>query len=308
MKRKNYLLGVILLLVITILGGCSTKQQEVQKEKSDAVATEKAIVRMAKKVAKTFEADNSINFNVKKKTDRFLMYPDGHESEPFTMLIPCNFYERNEFEIPKMFSKRELPASQKKLFKKAQKIVLKYIDASNAIKKSDKKLCKETVENVTFYYGTFSEKQYADVAVVTVGSEMYINSKLENYISEYTYLHELPHVVSNITNKGSKYEFSAYRASKLNEAITDIIAVQLAKENGLSGYEVSAYQTYYESAYYMLSKFDMLETYYYSDGYDNIISAIGQNKFDSYILLTDNLSDEKCGTAMYYMVNEILKK
>lgn len=308
MKRKNHLLGVILLLVITILGGCSTKQQEVQKEKSDAVATEKAIVRMAKKVAKTFEADNSINFNVKKKTDRFLMYPDGHESEPFTMLIPCNFYERNEFEIPKMFSKRELPASQKKLFKKAQKIVLKYIEASNKIKKSDKNLCKKVVKNVTFHYGVFSEKEYADIAVVTVGSEMYINSKLENYISEYTYLHELPHVVSNITNKGSKYEFSAYRASKLNEAITDILAVQLATENGLSGYKVSAYQTYYEPAYYMLSKFDILEAYYYSEKYDDIISKVGKNNFDAFILLVDNLEDEKCTTPMFYITNEILKK
>lgn len=308
MRRGKKFLGIILLLVITILGGCASNDQKVQEEKSDVVATEKAIVRMAKKVAKTFEVDNTVNFNVKKKTDRFLMYPDGHESEPFTMLIPCNFYERNEFEAPKVVAEKELPASQKQLFEKAQKIVLKYIDASNAIKKYDKKLCKETVENVTFHYGTFSEKEYADCAMITVNTEIYINSDLVEYISGCKYLHELVHIISNITNRESKYEFSAYRASKLNEAITDIISVSLAAENELHGYEeVSAYQIYYEPACYMLSKFNMLEAYYYSNKYDNIISAMGQDNFDAYILLMDNLEDGKCGTAMYYMVNEILK-
>lgn len=307
MKRKNYLLGVILLLVITILGGCSTKQ-EVQKEKSDAVATEKAIVRMAKMVAKTFEVDKTVNFNIKKKSDRFLMYPDGYVKEPFTMFIPSNFYERNEFEAPKLVAEKELPASQKLLFEKAQKIVLKYIDVSNAIKKYDKKLCKETVENVTFHYGTFSEKEYVDCAMITVNTEIYINSDLVEYISGCKYLHELVHIISNITNRESKYEFSAYRASKLNEAITDIISVSLAAENELHGYEeVSAYQIYYEPACYMLSKFNMLEAYYYSNKYDDIISAMGQDNFDAYILLMDNLEDGKCGTSMNYMVNEILK-
>lgn len=307
MKRKNYLLGVILLLVITILGGCSTKQ-EVQKEKSDAVATEKAIVRMAKMVAKTFEVDKTVNFNIKKKSDRFLMYPDGYVKEPFTMFIPSNFYERNEFEAPKLVAEKELPASQKQLFNKAKKIVLKYIDASNAIKKSDKKLCKETVKNVTLHYGVFSEKEYADCAMITVNTEIYINSDLVEYISGCKYLHELVHIISNITNRESKYEFSAYRASKLNEAITDIISVSLAAENELHGYEeVSAYQIYYEPACYMLSKFNMLEAYYYSNKYDDIISAMGQDNFDAYILLMDNLEDGKCGTSMNYMVNEILK-
>jgi len=307
MKRKNCFLGVILMLLITILSGCSTNKQEVQKEKSRTVATEKSIVRMAKMVAKTFEIDNSVNFNVEKKTDRFLMYPDGHENEPFTMFIPCNFYERNEFETPKLTSEQGLPVSQEKFLQKAKEIVLKYIGASKAIKKADKKVCSETVENVKLHYGSFSEKEYVDIAIVTVYSEIYINSNLESYISEYTYLHELLHIISNVTNKGSKYEFSAYRSSKLNEAVTDIIAIQLASENGLSGYEVSAYQTYYEPAYYMLSKYNMIEIYYYSDEYEGIISTIGQDKFDAYILLTDNLGDGKCGTAMYYIVNEILK-
>ncbi len=306
MKRKNYFLGVILLLVITILGGCSTKEQEVQKEKN-AVDTENAIVRMAKYVATTFKVDDKANFNVEKKKDRFLMYPDGHESEPFTMLIPCNFYERNEFEAPKFVAEQEVPEAQKKLLEKSIAIVSLYVDNSKKIKNSDKELCKNAVKNIKLHYAKFVE-EYSELGLVTVGSEMYINSNLTEYISEYTYIHELIHVCSNETNKGSKYEFSAYRASKLNEAITDIIAVELATENSLSGYEVSAYQTYYEPAYYMLSKFDMLGAYYYSDMYESIISEVGQDKFDSYILLTDNLEDGKCGTAMYYIVNEMLKK
>lgn len=308
MKRKNYFLGVILLLVITILGGCSTKEQEVQKEKSNTIATEKAIVKTAKKIAKTFEVDNTVSFNVEKKSDRFLMYPDGHKNEPFTMLIPCNFYERNEFEAPKIVSEQELPESQRKLFNKAQKIALKYIDASNAIKESDKTLCRETLKNVILHNGVFSEKEYADCTMITVDKEICINSNLVKHISEYTYLHELIHIISNVTNKSSKYEFTLYRASKLNEAITDIIAVELATENGLSGYEISAYQIYYEPAYYMLSKFDMLKAYYYSEKYEDIISEMGQDNFDSYVLLTDNLADGKCDAAMYYMINEILKK
>lgn len=307
MRRGKKFWGIILLLVITILGGCTSNDQKAQEEKFDVVATEKAIVRMAKKVAKTFEVDNNINFNVKKKTDKFLMYPDGHEKEPFTMLIPCNFYERNEFVAPKYVAEQEVPEAQKKLLEKSISIVLPYVDNSKRIKDADKELCKKTVKNITLHYAKFVGED-SELGLVTVGSKMYINSNLTKYIFEYTYIHELIHVCSNVTNKGSKYEFSSYRASKLNEAITDILAVQLSVENGLSGYEVSAYDIYYEPAYYMLSKFDILEAYYYSDKYDNIISAMGQNNFDAYILLTDNLADGKCGTAMYYIVNEMFKK
>lgn len=297
MKKRNYFLGIILLIIAILTGGCTT---ETNSE------IEQTIIEDAQKAVKNFQVEANLKVNVIKRNDnKFLMYPEGYsEDEAFTMWIPKNFYKKEKFKVPDV-KELELPYKLSKLFEKPRKIAKNYINNSKKIKEEDKKVCLETLEKATLHYCTFSNKEYNDILMITVDSEIYINSKLKDYISEYAYLHELIHIISNVTNKGSMYEYSAYRSSKLNEAITDFIAVKLAKENGLSGYEISSYQTYYEVAYYILAKFD-IQAYFYSDEYQKIISILGEDKFNLYILMVDNL--EECSEVIYYLINDFLLK
>ena len=70
-----------------------------------------------------FAVDATVNIDVKKKTDRFLMYSGGRKI--ITMLMPCDFYERNEFEIPEV-EENEIPSLYKRLLnlKKLYLIIL----------------------------------------------------------------------------------------------------------------------------------------------------------------------------------------
>lgn len=294
MKKITKHIKVVILLTLLLLTGCSKSNIEQQLEQESLQITKK------------FETNSNIHLNIEKKPNHFLVYPDEHRNNPFTMFIPNNFYELEKFEIPKIIEEKNLPKKHNEMLINAKNIVLDYIDSSIKIKKNDKQLAKKAIENIILHYGKFTEKRYSDIAMVTVETEIYINNTLSNYISEYTYLHELIHIVSNITNKGSKYEYSSYRASNLNEAITDLISSKLAEKNNLSGMNVSAYQIYYEPTNYILEKFDMLEIFFYSEGYDKVISQIGQNELDLYILMMDNF--EECNEAFPYLINEILKE
>lgn len=308
MGRGKKFLGIILLLIITILGGCSTEKTVSDTKKSSETVTiktantEKAIVKDSKKISKMFAVDATVNIDVKKKTDRFLMYSGGRKI--ITMLMPCDFYERNEFEIPEV-EENEIPSLYKRLLDKPQKIVLNYISNSDKIEEPDKRECRKAVKEVKLHYGTF--KTCTTVPIITIKNEIYINTIFDKYISEYLYLHELVHIISNTTNKGSKYEKCFYRASKLNEVITDLIAFNLAKKNKIIAYEDVGYRDYYEPVYYLIAKYDILKAYYYSNYYQKIIEEIGQNEFDLYVLLVENFNDGKSDKAISYSINEFLK-
>ena len=297
MKKSLMLRTIIITLFCLTITGCSNSSEKIKKN------IEANLLQEGREATKSFQLDKSINLNINKEKDRFIVYPKGQEDNAFTMLIPSNFYEKVEFEQPKISDKKKMPKKQQKMLNKAKEIALKYVDSSQIIKANDKNTCKEAIKNVEVVYANFIEKDYKDIAMVTIDKVICVNANLEEYFSSYTYLHELIHVISNVTNKGTEYEFSSYRASKLNETITDLIAVRLAEENGISGYEVSAYQTYYEYTMYIIKKFDMLNTYYYSDGY----SKIEKNSLDLYVLLLENLGDGKCENIIPYLINELLK-
>ena len=297
MKKNLIMRTIIVTLFCLMITGCSNSSKKIN------ATVEGELFQESKEAIKSFQLDKSINLNIKKEKDRFIVYPDGRENDAFTMLIPSNFYEKAKFEQPRILNEKKMPKEQQKMLSDAKKVALKYVDNSQIIKKNDKNACKEAIKNVEMVYANFLEKDYEDIAMVTVDKVICVNANLEDYFSCYTYLHELIHVISNVTNKGTKYEFSYYRASKLNEAITDLIAVKLAEENGMSGYEVSAYQTYYECVMYIIKEFDMLNTYYYSDGY----SKIEKNSLDLYVLLMENIGDGKCENIIPYLINEVLK-
>ena len=295
MKKINILKSIFCTLsIVVLITSCAPRTTDV----------ESTILEGSKSVASVFDYKPDIELNIEKETDLFRSYPTGEEDKVFQMRIPENFYEDEQFKIPVMTDEVDLPKGLNQKLEKAKEIVVSYIENSEYIKDEDKADCQNAVENVTIHYGRFEDDVFKECPMLTSDSTIYVSRAFENYLSEYMFIHELIHVASNVTNKGSEYEFSVYRSSKLNEVITDLISVELSTRNEISGYEISAYQDYYEYAFYAIAKFDIIKAYYYSDEYSNIVS----NEFDLYTILMDQLysgeGEEEFRTVIYYIVNE----
>lgn len=296
--RKS--ITVIFVALAILLTGC----QSGVSNKYRTSDVEEAIMQGSKEVLNSFEVKQDVELVVKKEGNQIISYPVGSEDKQCRMFIPENFYDEEEFITPNLSKEGETPKVIQKKLKIAQDIVCSYIDNSKYIKEEDKVSCKEAVQSVKIRYGIFENAELKDSPMLTSGSIIYVSEVFEEYISEYFFIHELIHVASNQTNKGSRYEKSSYRASKLNEAITDLIAIELSQRNGFSGYTISAYQDYYEFAFYVIANFDVMKAYYYSDEYEKITSDM----FDLYTIVLDNLyTDESANeqrTVLYYILNE----
>lgn len=301
MRRKKLLVTVLILSFLLVGMGCSST-----KQKNDLKgAIDKAILKDSQEIEKTFEEKSDVNINIVRKVDRFLVYPDGvDESQAFIMLIPSDWEEKKQFEVPKYEeSQKKLSTEQEENFKRAKEVAVNYINESDIIK--DKESCRKFVEDTKILNVKFTDEEYCNTAMVTCNNTIYLNENLYEYFSEYLYLHELIHVISNSTNKGTKYECSSYRASKINEATTDLIALELVKENEMQIKYESNYGVYYQFAYYLIAKYDFLQTYFYSDGYDSMISKLGKDKVDVYFLMVNYIEDTY--DIICYIVNELYK-
>ena len=290
---RNKMWIIILLIIWVTLCDC-TKRESV----------EEVIKHEAENVVSVFEYDD-INMNYSQRGENILlMYPDGYEENPYELQVSPEFYEKNEFFVPNYVSTSEVPREQTSLFNKAKGIVVKYIKQSTVIEESDKKRCIEAVKSTEIRFGQF-EEEYYDFLMVTKGNTIYINSLLSDYNTVKFCVHELVHVISNVTNKGTKYEKEYYRSSLLNEALTDIIAGQIVTEMTDEDDYETQYIDGYEVASHMIYNFDMLKTYYYSDGYDLIKEKTGRIKLDMLILLLDNNVDESTQAMISYLVNDL---
>lgn len=307
MRRKKLLVTVLILSFLLVGMGCSsTKQKNDLEERNNLKGvTDKKIFQDSQEIEKTFEEKNDVNINIVRKMDSFLLYPEGFdESQAFTMLIPSNWEEESEFEVPEYEeSPKKLSKEQEENFKRAKEVAVNYINESDVIK--DKESCRKFVEDTKILNVKFTDEEYCNMAMVTCNNTIYLNENLQEYFCEYMYLHELIHVISNFTNAGTKYEFSSYRASKINEATTDLIALELAKENEIKVEYGSDYGAYYEYAYYLIAKYDFLQTYFYSDGYDSMIRKLGKDKLDVYFLMVNYIEDTQ--DIICYIINELYK-
>ncbi len=291
---RNRLWVVALLILLIALCGCSGK-----------ASVEDIIQLDAENVVSLFEYNYSIHMNYSRGDNgTLIMYPDGHEDEPFELEVSPEFYEDNEFLVPKYVESFDFPKEQVMLFDKAKSIVVKYIKQSTVIDDSDKKKCIEAVKSAELRFGRF-EEDYTDFLMVTKGNRVYLNGLLAEHNTVRYCVHELVHVISNVTNIGTRYEKSYYRSSLLNEALTDIIAEHIITEMTDEENSETEYVDGFEVAYHLIYRFDMLKTYYYSDGYDEIKEQTGSIKFNMLILLMDNNVNESTQAMISYIVNDL---
>jgi len=173
----------------------------------------------------------------------------------------------------------ELVDQYQSIATRAKDSVINYINSSNVLQ--DKEMLIEEINKINV--------KVAEMDTVGLYREgtIYISKDVLKYYpevaTEYALAHEYVHALAAITNDGIDNE--VYGKNKFNEAITDIITVQLYP-NG-SGFE-SAYADYY---YYVLGyiacfKEEALEAYFY--GYEDIWESVGRDEFDFFVEMFAN--------------------
>lgn len=299
-KMRSYLVTFLLILTI-LVGGCaqSTENQSID------LSIEGKIYLEATEVANDFPYKSDGKLIIEKGSNSFTIYPEDFGKEnAIKLAIPSDFYEFQELYVPEIIEEK-FPEKYLSIYSNARDMAIEYIEDSSIIREVDKPLCIEDVKNISFHYGVFCNQMDSNILMFTEGNDIYINSALASHLSEYYLLHEIIHVISNRTNSGSTYELSCYRASKFNEAMTDVITYQICLENEIP-VDTLAYGIYMEMPYLAIeiTQGDILEAYYYSDEYEQIIEKAGQDIFDVIILTTDNYKDEMIWNLSPYMVTE----
>lgn len=183
------------------------------------------------------------------------------------------FYEESqeEFNLEQVC---ELDSKYQSIATKARDSVIKYINTSNILK--DKEKLIESINQIQVKVAIMDSVGLHREGTVYISKDFLANFPAS--ASEYALAHEYIHALAAITNNGVDNE--VYGKNQLNEAITDIITVQLYPEG--SGFE-SAYSDYY---YYVLGyiscfKEKAVEAYFY--GYDDIWESTGRDDFDFFV-------------------------
>lgn len=198
-------------------------------------------------------------------------------------------YERTEYvnctetELKYKPSKHEIPEFIYDELEISQELARQFVRDSLTIKDQDKELAFYVIDNVKLNHVEIDEQEEhfkKSVPLFTKGTEIFVNDNLmmSAMIDSQSLLHELIHVISNVTNKGSKYENSFYNHNIITEALTEHITKQIVKVygKGLENnriYQVS-YDYYIECASTLIGKADIYKAYFYSDYFDEIFKSV----------------------------------
>lgn len=192
------------------------------------------------------------------------------------------FYDQSQEEF-NLEQVSELSAEYQSIVTKARDSVIKYINASNILK--DKEKLIEGINQINVKVAVMDTVGLHREGIVYISKDF-----LDNFpasASEYALAHEYIHALASITNGGIENE--VYGKNKLNEAITDIITLQLYPDG--SGYEsIYADYYYYVCGYISCFKEKAIEAYFY--GYNDIWQSTGRDEFDFFVEMFGNAPND----------------
>lgn len=292
MPRNNKLSAIIIIVMIITIFNCTFLVGCTQND-SPELMVDKMLFEMSEQNENTFKYYPDYKTEIIRYNERLEVIYGGNPNDKSVMLINSNFYEHTSFAAIEYNSETNVPQEFYTTLKNAEKKVEQYIDSSTVIKAEDKENAKNYVQNVTAKNVSPSESEN-EILMCTIGNTIYINNNMITYIDERSIIHELIHVVSNYTNANQKNEFSSYRGSILNEAITELIAKELCDEYNIpeSDSEV-VYEEYFTETLLLLKKFNLLEAYFYSDKYEDVKSKYSSELFDLIVLVMNNFNDSE---------------
>lgn len=294
MKRFKVITALLLTIALTFMTGCSNSKTSMNVDDSLRTLAQNESSKLS-----CWE-DLKGGLEIKKLTNRYelvdvesgisVYYIDG-VNEFYKQENP---YENFVFEDPQ----KALESEYIDNLNKAKELAIDYIDSSTVIKAESKDNLKDTIKDVNIHYGSMlGEKNdlFTITPMRTYGTEIYITEGAERYFTIGVFLHELVHVISNETNLGSKYEWSFYRFSAINEGMTELITRQILINAGMKDKieEEVTYEMFFPYVYALQGKVDLLEGYYYSDNFDTIFEGIERDWIDMYYMLVTWCPEEK---------------
>lgn len=288
-KVKTTMVFLVMAIFLTFFVGCSEQTIKLNVEKNlRANATKNGIC-----IADMEHLRGGLSIQ-KHINGRYELVDSENNSCVYFINDTYKFYEAENPYKNFRFTESSKKMDQKyfKYLDQAKELAKMFVDSSTIIYSEDKDGLKNTIDNVGIHYGKVEDAGLnldSVLVMITQDLEIYVVEGYEKYYSVATFLHELIHVISNQTNKGSKYETSFYRFSAINEGLTELIARQILIDAGMENQiaEDVAYEIYFLYAYSLMNEFDLLLGYFYSDNYDNIFASKNRDWIDIYYMIVD---------------------
>ena len=312
---------LLLTLIIVAIYGCGVQAKTSGKEKIEC-QVEKTLYDASKSLSSEisyFMTPTSKDYYVEyvEELNAFGIFQKKNDSLLWYCTIPEDFWgiETDPFEtMVYAESKKELSDSTYNSLEIAKKLICEYVNSSSVIKEEDKKEIQDVIMDVKVHYITIDEndpRKYGAV-MMTHGKEIYINDNMpEKMYTAHTFGHEMIHVISNITNSGTKYENSYYNSCNVSEAITELIIQEIIFNSDYQEEFVSGvvYEEDFEFVLALLGRYDILKAYYYSDYYDVLLKDVNKDAFDLYYLAVTSLNyEEKIANDNMYVIWQQIKK
>lgn len=193
-------------------------------------------------------------------------------------------------------------------FEIARKLVIDFAVDSNNIDEDVKQKCLDVIQNkVELHLINIddSEPEKSSAIMMTHNTDIYLNDNMpESYYNVHSFVHELVHVLSNVTNEGTKYEYGFYNTCNISEAITEIVALEILENTEVEIYFFGEipYSNYFNDAFALIGKYDVLKAYFNSDYYDVIFEEANKDAFDLFYLSATYLDDENRENGNQYVI------
>lgn len=287
MKKKVIIAILLLTTIALIMSGCTTKPKDLNVEANLALLAE----TQGAAISDFIQWRGGLKLN-KLMTGRYELI----DSESGTCVYYIDnariFYQDDDPYKNFVYEEvnDELNPKYLKTLEEAKILACRYIESSNIIKEEEKQGLKEAIQNVTIHYITIpSDSEDVGTVMRTHGTHIYLSKGYESDFNVATFLHELVHVISNETNRGSKYEMSAYRFSAINEGMTELITRQILIDAGKEReiLQNCSYVDYFPYTLALMRNVDLLKVYFYSDNYDSIFRGLNRDWVDVYYMLVD---------------------
>ena len=186
----------------------------------------------------------------------------------------------------------ELSSKDLKELERAKELVCGYIDESLEFDEEEKESLKSAVHNVTICYGRTVGEENNGLVITPMRTHyttIYLTKGAEKYFTVATFLHELVHVISNVSNEGSENEFSFYRFCGINEGITELITRYILINAGMKNkiLEDVSYEVYFPYVCALMDKVDLIHGYFHSEDIDIIFENLDRDWVDAYYMLVE---------------------
>ena len=166
-------------------------------------------------------------------------------------------YERTEYvdcdeeDVKYTSSEYELPQFVYQELDLAKELAKQSVRDSLVVKEQDKDNIFAVIDNLNVNYVEIDDQESEfkqTVPLFTKGVEIFVNDNvMTSAMVDYrSLLHELVHVISNVTNDGTKYENSFYNHNMITEALTEYITKQILEVYDDGSEDERFYQVSYD--------------------------------------------------------------